>query len=146
MPWDDIKSPGDGLTASEWNAHVTDQKDCVKMSSYREIKGNTGAISPGVKTVCSAVIGQDGKRGLLLGGIVRGVQTLTAGKKATIYVSKYDGASWHLIDKYDLTKDSELESNIGSAAHDDYMKIEVEHDDTGNNRTFHYVFVIQDIE
>lgn len=112
----------------------------------REISGNTGAIASGVKTVCNAVIGQSGKRSIMQGGIIRGVQTLTAGKKATVYVSKYNGVTWDLVDKYDITKDSLLEANIGHAAHNDYMKMEVEHNDVGNNRTFTYVFVIQDME
>lgn len=112
----------------------------------REITGNTGAIAASVETSCSAVIGQSGERSDLLGGIIRGVQTLTAGKKVTVRVYKYNGATWDLVDKYDVTKDSGLEVNIGQTAHNDYMKISVEHDDAGQTRTFTYVFIVYDRE
>ena len=111
-----------------------------------DITGNTGAIAHSTEIDCSAVIGQSGGRSVLQGGIIRGVQTLTAGKKATIRVYKYNGASWDLVDEYDVTKDSMLEANIGNAAHNDYMKITVEHDDTGNNRTFTYAFIVWNME
>jgi hypothetical protein len=74
------------------------------------------------------------------------VQTLAAGKKATIRVYKYNGATWDLVDSYDVTKDSSMDANIGQAAHNDYMKITVEHDDNGGAKTFTYVFITQDME
>lgn len=103
-----------------------------------EIVGDTGAIASGAETDCSAVIGQSGKRSAVDGGMIRGVQTLGAGKKVTVRVYKMMSAVWYLVDEYDVTKDSLLEANIGSFGLRDYGKVTVEHDDVGNNRTFHY--------
>ena len=111
-----------------------------------EITGNTGAIAHSTETDCSAVIGQNGERSILRGGIIRGIQTLAAGKKATIKVYKYNGATWDLVDSFDVTKDSSMEANLGRAAHNDYMKITVEHDDTAATKTFTYAFVVQHME
>lgn len=111
----------------------------------REITGNTGLIAAGAETICSAAIGQDGKRSQLLGGIIRGVQTLGAGKKAITRVYKYNGATWDLVDKYDTTTDSGLEINLGMVAHHDFVKVSVEHDAVAN-KTFYYTFILRDLE
>ena len=113
----------------------------------RTVSGNTGAIAHNVETACSAILGQSGKRAILQGGIVRGIQDgLAAGKKLTLRVYKYNGAAWDKVDDYDVTKDSGLEANIGHVAHDDYIKVAVLHDDTSGTKTFYYKFIIQDME
>lgn len=137
--WDvDISS----LTGAKAGAYL---KTLFLGSQDREIIGNTGFIAAATPTDCSAIIGQSGKRSILQGGIIRGVQILNAGKKVTVRAYKYNGSGWNMVDKYDVTKDSGLEVNIGHVAHNDYMSISIEHNDSVN-RAFTYVFVIQDME
>lgn len=133
--------PGDATAANQTT--IITETDKLKGD---EITGNTGAILHATETDCSAVIGQSGERAILQGGIVRGIQLLAAGKKATIRVYKYNGGTWDLVDSFDVTKDSLMEANIGQATHNDYMRVSVEHDDNGGVKTFTYVFVTQDME
>lgn len=135
----------DGVWNDSTKANGADIGNIATDLEGRKISGNTGSIAAATPTDCSAIIGQNGKRSILQGGIIKGIQNMNAGKKVTVRVYKYNGTGWDPVDKYDVTKDSGLEANIGQAAHDDYMRVSVEHDDSVN-RTFTYVFVVQDME
>jgi len=63
MAWDDTKGTGDGLTAAEWNAHVTDQKTRITATvddTTPQLGGDLDLNSKGIKITGQTVGGSNG--------------------------------------------------------------------------------------